>query len=274
MKTMNDDGSGVSQFGRACTLILGKGGNGIKIEHLRMAFNVKKTSDDQPNTASISVYNLNPDNQTLLIKEWADIQLFAGYKDNQRLIFSGQIRTATPKVQGTDRIVTIESGDGDREILRGFINKTLRKGCTADQVVDQCQAAMFGVSTGHKDRLNTSYSRGRVLSGRAADILTKQAKQDGAQWSIQDGQLLLLKGGNVRPNAAWLINKDTGMIGSPEPTQDGVKVTTLLNPAYLIGGLAKIESLVYEGGVRIESIEHAGDTHGAQWSSTLEGLRV
>ncbi len=269
-----NEGGGVSQFGRACSLIVGKGGQGIKIENLRMAFDIKKTSDDQPNTASISIYNLNPDNQTLLIKEWADIQLFAGYKGNQRLIFSGQIRTATPKVQGTDRIVTIESGDGDREILRGFINKTLKKGCTANQVIDQCQSAMFGVSTGHKDNLNTSYSRGKVLSGRAAEVLTKQAKNDGAQWSIQDGQILLLKGTNLRPNAAWLINNETGMIGSPEPTQDGVKVSTLLNPAYLIGGLAKVESLIYDGGVRIESITHTGDTHAAAWSSTIEGLRV
>lgn len=264
----------VTQFGRVCYLILGKGGNGIKITDLRMTFDIKKSSDENPNTAKIEIYNLNPEHQNLLLKEWADIQLMAGYKGAERLIFSGQIRTATPKIQGTDRIITIESGDGDREVLRGFINKTLTKGCTANQVVAECQNSMFGVPNAHKDDLATTYSRGRVLSGRASDVLTKQTKQDGAQWSIQDGQMLVLKGDNVRPNAVWLINQSTGMLGSPEPTQDGVKVKTLLNPAYLIGGVAKIDSAIYQGGVRIESITHSGDTHGSDWCSELEGLRV
>ena len=264
----------ITQFGRVCQLIVGKDGSGIKISELRIRFDIKKSSDENPNTAKIEIYNLNPEHQNQLLKEWADIQLLAGYQGAERLIFSGQIRTATPKIQGTDRIITIESGDGDREILRGFVNKTLTKGCTANQVVAACQSSMFGVPNAHKDDLETVYSRGRVLSGRASDVLTKQTKQDGAQWSIQDGQMLLLKGDNVRPNAVWLINQSTGMLGSPEPTQDGVKVTTLLNPAYLIGGVAKIDSEIYQGGVRIESITHSGDTHSSEWSSTLEGLRV
>lgn len=266
--------SEIMQFGRVCHLIVGRGGNGIIISDLRMTFDIKKTSDEKPNTATIEIYNLNPENQTLLIKEWTDIQLVAGYKGAERLIFSGQIRTATPKIQGTDRIVVIESGDGDREILRGFINRTLSKGCTADQVAKECQAAMFGVRSGYKDGLDTTYGRGKVLSGRASDVLSDQVKQDNAQWSIQDGELLILGADSVRPNAVWLIHKDTGMIGAPEPTQDGVKIKTLLNPAYLIGGVAKIDSLIYDGGIRIESITHSGDTHGSEWYSELEGLAV
>lgn len=268
---MNDN---IKQFGRSCTLIVGKGGAGIKITDLRMRFNVRKSSDDQPNSAKIEIYNLNSDNTSQLLSEWVDIQLTAGYQGAERLIYSGQIRTSTPKIDGTDRIITIESGDGDREILRGFVNKTLTKGCTADQIINECQASMFGVPTAYKDKLPTSYSRGRVLSGRAADILSQQVKQDNAQWSIQDGQLLLLKDDNVRPNAVWLIDQETGMLGSPEPTQDGVKVRTLLNPAYMIGGVAKIDSLIYDGGIRIETLVHSGDTHGQEWSSELEGLRV
>lgn len=264
----------IVQFGRSCTLIVGKGGNGIKITDLRMRFDIRKTSDDQPNSAKIEIFNLNNENASRLLTEWVDIQLTAGYVGAERLIYSGQIRTATPKVEGTDRIITIDSGDGDREILRGFVNKTLTKGCTADQVVNECQAAMFGVPSAYKDRLPTKYSRGRVLSGRAADIMTQQAKQDDAQWSIQDGQMLVLKGDNVRPNAVWLISSETGMLGSPEPTQDGVKVKTLLNPEYMIGGVAKIDSLIYDGGIRIESIGHSGDTHGQEWASELEGLSV
>lgn len=262
------------QFGRVCRLIVGKDGSGIEIRNLRVSFDVKKTSGDDPNTANIEIYNLNPSNQNKIIKEWEDIQLFAGYEGAERLIFQGQIRTAVPTVVGTDRVVKISAGDGDREIYRGFVNQTLEKGCDANEIVAECQKAMFGVSDAYKDELSTTYSRGKVLSGRASDVLTNQVKQDDAQWSIQDGMLLLLQGANVRPNAVWLINQETGMLGSPEPTTVGVKVKTLLNPAYLIGGVAKIESEVFQGGVRIETISHKGDTHGSDWSSEIEGLSV
>lgn len=68
----------VTQFGRVCYLILGKGGSGIKVTDLRMTFDIKKSSDENPNTATIEIYNLNPEHQNLLLKEWADIQLMAG----------------------------------------------------------------------------------------------------------------------------------------------------------------------------------------------------
>lgn len=262
------------QFGRVCRLIVGTDGKGIEISSLRITFDIKKSSGDKPNTAVIEIYNLNPDNTTRVIEEWQEIQLIAGYEGAERLIFNGQIRTAIPKVAGTDRILTIEAGDGDREVLRGFINKTIERGGTANDIVDECQKAMFGILPAHKDTLNKTYQRGRVLSGRASDVLNNQCQADDAQWSIQDGQLLLLKGDNVRPNAVWLINQTTGMLGSPEPTTIGVKVKTLLNPAYLIGGVAKIDSLVFGGGVRIETIGHRGDTHGSEWVSELEGLSV
>lgn len=262
------------QFGRVCHLIVGKDGSGIKISDLRIRFDIKKSSGDDPNTAKIEIYNLSPERQNQIIKEWEDIQLIAGYKDRERIIFSGQIRTAIPIVSGTDRILTIESGDGDREILRGFVNKTLEKGCTSNEIIGECQSAMFDITAAYADDLTTTYKRGRVLSGRASDILTMQTKQEDAQWSIQDGQLLLLQGGNVRPNAVWLIDKESGMLGSPEPTTVGVKVNTLLNPAYLIGGVAKIDSIMFSGGVRIETINHKGDTHGSEWVSQLEGLSV
>lgn len=264
----------ITQFERSCELIVGSDGKGLSIKNLRMTFNITKSSDETPNTALIEVYNLSPEHQNLVIEEWADIQLLAGYKGHERLIYSGQIRTAVPKINGADRVLTIQSGDGDREIYRGFINKTLESGATADDVVNECQKSMFDVKASHKDSLSTQYSRGRVLSGRAADILTEQCRSDDAQWSVQDGEVVLLKGNNVVPNAAWLISQETGMIGSPEPTTIGVKVRTLLNPAYMIGGLAKIDSLVFSGGVRIEKINHRGDTHGEEWVSELEGLSV
>lgn len=261
------------QFDRVAKLIIGKGGNGLVIENLRITFSIKKSSDSKANEAKIEVYNLNPEHRGKLLKEWQDIFLMVGYRGNERMIFTGQVRRAFVKSQGTDRIVVIESGDGDKAILQGTVNKTFTAGCTDSQIVGECLSGMGNVPVGHSDNLNDKgHARGKTVSGKASDVLTKTTTANEAQWSIQDGQLVLLKGKNLRPNAVFLINNETGLLASPEQTEKGIKAKTLLNPAYLIGGLAKIESEAYKGGIRIEKITHSGDTHGQDWSSELEGL--
>lgn len=265
----------IEQFGRVCRLVIGKDGSGINFSGLRIRFNIKKTSDSKANEAKIELYNPNPEHVGLLLNEWQDILLMAGYEGNEQMIFTGQIRRATQRVDGADRIVLIESGDGEKALQNSTVNKTFTKGTTDDQVIHECQSCM-GNPTGHKDILDSKpRSRGKVVSGRASKVMDKVAVRNEAQWSIQDGQFLLLKGKNTRPNAVWLISDATGMLGSPEQTEEGgVKVCTLLNPAYLIGGVAKIEAITYQGGIRIESIEHSGDTHSTEWSSKLEGQQV
>lgn len=263
------------QFGRVCTLILGRDGSGVNFAGLRVRFSIKKTSDSTANEAKIELYNPNPDHAGLLLKSWADIVLMAGYESNVSLIFTGQIRRVTRRVEGTDRILTIESGDGDHAIEKGTVNTTLAKGTTDRDALAACQNGM-GVAVGHADPVSkTPRSRGKVLSGKASAELSKVTTHNDAAWSVQDGQLLLLKSGQVRPNAVWRIASDTGMVGSPEEAEDGgVKVATLLNPGYLIGGLAMVEGVGYTGGIRIESIEHRGDTHGMEWVSQLQGAAV
>jgi hypothetical protein len=264
----------IEQFGRVARLVLGSNGNGVDLSGLRIRFTITKTSDSSANEAKIEVYNTTPEHAALFIKVGTDILLMAGYEGNEQMIFTGQVRRGTRHVEGTDRILLIESGDGDQAIDKATVNKTLEKGCTNDDVAKECQSAM-GVPTGHADKLDDKpHTRGKTVSGKASKVMDKVIIKHEAQWSIQDGQLVMLKGSNTRPNAVWLISDSTGMLGSPEETEDGVKVTTLLNPAYLIGGVAKIESAYYNAGIRIEKIEHAGDTHGAEWSSKLEGTRA
>lgn len=262
------------QFGRVCRLVLGNDGTGVDYSGLRVRFNIKKTSDSSANEAKIELYNVNPEHASLLLEKGAEILLMAGYEGNEQMIFTGQVRRGKNRAEGTDRIILLETGDGDKAINDATVNKTFTKGSTDDQIIKECKDCM-GVPTGHQDAVKAKpRARGKTISGKASKELTKVAVKHEAQWSIQDGQLLMLKGDNTRPNATFLISDDTGMLGSPEQTEDGVKVTTLLNPAYLIGGVAKIEAISYQGGIRIESIEHSGDTHGSEWSSKLEGIRV
>ncbi|MCO6549017.1 MAG: hypothetical protein J6583_14780, partial [Gilliamella sp.] len=54
------------QFGRILELKIGNRKESIVINNLRVAFSIKKTLTSEPNTAEISVYNLNDSNRNLI----------------------------------------------------------------------------------------------------------------------------------------------------------------------------------------------------------------
>ena len=83
-----------------------------------------------------------------------------------------------------------------------------------------------------------------------------------------------------------IINQDGGMIGSPERTEVGVTVKTLLNPNLKLARRIKIEAVSEkinvgnlffrdvppvknQGIYRIDKLIHAGDTHDKEWQSTI-----
>ena len=76
--------------------------------------------------------------------------------------------------------------------------------------------------------------RGRVLNGNSRDILTKIARNNKADWSIQDGALIFLPKDKVLNDDAVLISQDTGMINAPEQTDEELELTCLLNPALAV----------------------------------------
>ena len=113
--------------------------------------------------------------------------------------------------------------------------------------------------------------RGRVLNGNSRDILTKIARNNKADWSIQDGSLIFLPKDKVLSDDAVLISQDTGMINAPEQTDEGLELTCLLNPALQIGGLVKVESIIeyFNGEYKIVKLAHSGDGIGGDWHSKM-----
>ena len=61
-------------------------------------------------------------------------------------------------------------------------------------------------------------------------------------WSIQDGKVTLISKKSYIPAAPVLITPSTGLIGVPEQTQNGLEITTLLNPNIRIGQTIKLQS--------------------------------
>lgn len=250
---------------------------------LRFTFEVKRTLDPKPNTASITIYNLNPDHRQEL-ERYAEIpvQIEAGYKEGSEVLFLGNLRTAGTQRVPPDWITTIASGDGEVALRKARVQATFAKTKPTDSVLRELAKAL-GVKPGNlekaivkfKTSLNTSpFSMGTVLSGSASREMTRVCRSLGLEWSVQSGELQILERGQATsPDAIW-CSQEHGMLGSP--TIDGKGVLTvrmLMTPGAFPGRILALDAARLKGNFRITETTHKGDTTGGSWEVEIKGKR-
>lgn len=258
-------------------LVAGASGDGLDLSQLRCTFKVVKKDTQTPNAAEFTIYNLSSTTAAQLKKSFTKVIVNSGYEANFGLIFSGNIKGFTETRENTETILTISAGDGDQEYNYTVINKTVAAGATPDSIIAEASNAM-GVQLGHKSQLDqTALPRGKVLYGRPYEFMREQADNTGCTWSVQDGKILFMKRTEVMPGGAVLLTPETGLIGVPQITEDGIEGKCLLNPKLKIGAALQLESKVHaeiSGQYRIISLTHQGDTHGNDWYSEFTCLAM
>ena len=262
----------MKQFGRRWKLDISNDQETLSIEQLRVAFEIDKTINEKPNPAKIQVWNLNRDHiNQLLSQDYKKVALSVGYGE-LRQIYAGDITKTRIQREGLDFVLTLECSDGHQAYTQSRAKTTLKAGATDKQIVEELQKTMPKVQSGAIDIPNQrKLPRGRVLNGNSRDILTKIARNNKADWSIQDGSLIFLPKDKVLSDDAVLISQDTGMINAPEQTDEGLELTCLLNPALQIGGLVKVESIIdyFNGEYKVVKLAHSGDGIGGDWRSKM-----
>ncbi|MDC9606872.1 phage protein [Xenorhabdus griffiniae] len=260
------------QFGRQVKLNIGNTKESIEITNLRVAFEISKTIGSEPNPATIQVWNLNPSHRNLITsKIYNRVSLAVGYEE-LRVIYMGDIIEAITQRDGLDFIIQLTCGDGYEAYTGALVNKTLAAGATDTSILAEATRSMRvgnGVVDLPKDR---ALPRGKVLTGNARDIMHKIARNNGADWSVQDGNMTVLPKSKVlADNEGFVLSQEAGMIGSPEKTDDGLSVSCLLNPVMRIGGLVRVQSIIpeYSGDYKVTALEHSGDFMGDNWTTKI-----
>jgi hypothetical protein len=235
----------VRQWKRKVQVVIGKGGTGLLVENLRVQFEVAKTIESAPNVAVIRIFNLHPDNEAKIKNEFDEVLLNAGYEGAMRLVFRGNIKHVYRYRDGNDYITEIEAGDGDKDFRKAVMNETLAAGTTTGQLVDRAVGTFKGVggtTKGHVQVNERARIRGKVISGNTRDVLHDVARESGANWSIQDGQLVIVSTNDVLPGEAIVLRADTGMLGAPEINDKGIAVKCLMIPALRVNGAIKLDN--------------------------------
>lgn len=289
------------QYLRACTLIVyGTNREGLDLSQLHIKFTVKRSDTMTPNVADIRVYNLDQDTAIRIRKEFTRVILQGGYQGNEGVIFQGNIKQVIlGRESATDTFIDIVAGDGDRAYNFAIVNTTLAKGSTQADQVNAAVNAMVpkGVTAGQLGTLpDNKLPRGKVMYGNSRTYLRDAAQTTQHSWSIQDEKVTFVAKKAYLPGTRVVLTSKTGMIGTPQQTNEGVNVKCLLNPNIKIATRIQIDNasiaqykinlsvpnspanipapLTADGVYYVLVVEHTGDNRGIDWYSTLICLNI
>lgn len=250
----------------------------------RMQFKIEKNLGKEPNKAECVITNLAPTTRADIEKKPLLVRIEAGYESDANLeqVFVGDLRKGFTQRTGTDWETKLLMGDGDRGFRFAELSRSYIPGTRVKQVLDDITGAIglkLPPSIAGALEFEHEYAGGYVADGTAEQELTHVLTPLGMSWSIQDGELQVLREGEPAPGEAHLIEEDNGMIGSPEfgdPTKPGkppiLKVACSLRPKIKCGATIRVQARDIQGLFRVEKLTHTGDTRGKDWKTEIEGL--
>ena len=260
------------QYGRFASLVFGQYGVlGAVVKDLRITFSISKTRRSSANSATITVYNLAERNRKRLQAKGTALSLLVGYGGAMQLLYSGEVNHGRVLRAAPDWISEAECLDGQGALRTGTLSRTWPTGTPRMLIAQTIAAALTGLALGPVEAtpfvgiIDAPLS----VSGSARSSLDLLAAAWGFTWSVQDGVVEFRTDGGIGSGLATapLLSSQTGLIGSPEWTDDGLSVRCLLTPAIRPGGRVVVASLTANGIFQVESVQHSGDTHGNDWTS-------
>lgn len=262
----------------------------LTIDSLRVQFKIKKTSKKEPNSCSLTIYNLSADSRSKISKG-VKLIVEAGYTDTLAQIFSGDALTVDHVHDGPNWITTIQCNDGERAYRFATVSASFKAGNSFADVFEKvANCTGLDVSDAVKyvrSNVSDQFTKGYVAFGGAFKELDRLLKGRDLDYSIQDGKLQLLAAGKATNESAIVLNSNSGLIGSPahgtgEATTAKaqaekasiVKAKSLLQAGMKPGRRLRIESLNITGDFVSRTVEHTGDTAGGEWYSEAEALPI
>jgi hypothetical protein len=304
---------GVGDATSSATSIQNSSNNGLDLSQMHIKFHVEGLDYTRPKTLICRIYNLADSTQTLIKQEFQNVILQAGYENGAYgVIFNGTIaRIKTGRENATDTFLEIQAADGDRAHNFAYVNRTIAAGSSPLQ---QAQPAIDAMkATGDVTAVDTTalsasatggvLPRGQTQFGLAKGYLDDIAASTNTSWFIEDGKLNFVSDTGFLAGEAVVLNSQTGMIGIPEATINGIEVAALLNPNIKVGRRVQIDNAsinqtqvnkgqigifpttgdtqrsffattTNDGFYRAIVVSHSGDSRGSEWFTKMICLAI
>lgn len=258
--------------------------------NFRISFTIKKTGTSDKNTCQLQIYNLSTETRNQLNEVNALVTIGAGY-DESETIFVGNVYYTDVKKNYPDIIFVMELKDGDDPLEFTRDSISFKEGISIKQIISSIQNKFkIAIKTDIKELIfdNKTYNSGLCFTGKLKNLLDSICKDAGLNWSVQNNQLKFYNDKSLDYSINIIINKDTGMIGSPEHIKitkgektdkteiDGWRVISLLQPKAEPGGIITLssEEVGNSKQFKIDTIEHTADNFDNDFQTTIEAVAI
>ena len=287
------------RFLRRVRVEVGDDAEQLRVDNLYIRFRLRCEATDTPPSGHVDVYNLNERSEVRIRERGRLIKLFAGYEgDELPIIFDGNVRRVERLRAELDRITRMHVGGRpevdapERSIFtRGYEENTPTRDIVRDGVEH------LGLEVGQGFDLIPSFAAevdAFTYNGDTRVMISQRLRPLGIEWYEEGGVAkfsLYAVESDDRPEGI-VISEQTGMIGTPTVTDDGVRVRTLLDSRLTLGTTFTIKSSVIDDPIptgdaenlraaeiedgRWKTVEvlHHGDNREGEFSTTVEGRPV
>ena len=252
-------------------------------EGIETHVSIEKPGEPDQNKATVEMYNLSMDAMrdmtTLSFRPLQTkknlIVIFAGDETNgMSQCFAGEIDTAYADFSGAPTIkMHIEAAAGSYPSLKASPPIAVKGAQSAASLIEQ-----FAKESGYSFLNNgvTSSVKNAVLNGSPVQKMRTVAGMVGCELLIDDNVVKIqpfdkgLDEGN-----AVLMSKDSGMLGYPTFTSEGISLKCLYNPDLQLGGMIEVDTVVpgAKGTWKITKLSHslvANAVSAGDWFSSIE----
>ncbi|WP_297965653.1 hypothetical protein [uncultured Anaerovibrio sp.] len=287
----------------------------IDVSDLRCIFNVKKDVNSFITIGTLVIYNLTAETEKGIIEEGFQISIFAGYEQGQYgEIFTGDIvQVIRNREDGINYKLEILAAHAIKEFSWNFIRSSVAANSTARQRAEEaCKQADTPIEVDEisENIPDQPLPRGKIFFGKPFKYLRDIAIHNNAFFELNSGEKVSMHGLNdeIPENMCIEVAPESGLVGTPKYTDNGIIIKTLLDPRIKPWTLVKINNEIIQrtlinidpqmktsqgtngtekasneqknqktmfdedGEYAALSVTYQGDTWGDEWSTEIVGL--
>ena len=281
-----------------------KSGNGWDVSTLRCVFGVEKQLNQVAKLSILHIFNLSPETESAVIKEANRVIIEAGYDAETSVDANGKttvkevcygkiydgniIQIIRTKDNNLDYDLSLVCLDGEDFLNQGHISISLAPQSGPREVIkavtEKCNhpVEVSKISSSLEEK---RLPRGKVIFGQPRDYLRDISYENNGVFWVEDNKVNLVKMTDPVEDEAIILTPQTGLIGYPTQTNEGVQIRCLLNPRIKLQGLVKIDNsavrlfkvsigsvftpLDKDGEYQVIKLSHIGDTRGNDWYTDM-----
>jgi hypothetical protein len=266
---------------------------------LKMQFNIQKSVFAQGFWADFTIWNFASETEQIAIQELVGVNFQAGYKDGPYgSIFSGKVwQPFFDRENVVDYKTTLRCLDGLGLLESNFVNATKMAGYDyAGMIATMAKNAHKPIPIGTiSPTLSTKQSpRGCTMFGEPPELMRWICQDEDAYSFIENGEWNVAKLAEPYLADPIVIDPETGLIGTPQQWEFGVKFRHLLDPRLKITAPLTVvqipqsiaiktrratvgqfwTALDREFKFKIIGVSYVGDTRGNDWYVDVTGVNV